>query len=109
MVTLAWVYFRAESVSAANSFLSHMFKFNEPSAFTFYVKNNDLGFIFNKFSLAVVAFSILLMGIVELIYPPDMINNSKYIYRDLFFSIGILTLIICLGVFKQSSFIYFQF
>lgn len=109
IVTIAWVYFRAESVSSANAFLSHLFHFETPAAFTFDVKNTDLGFIFNKFSLVIVAFSVLIMGIIEKIYSPDLMKVSKNTYWDVFFSIGILTLIICFGVFKQQSFIYFQF
>jgi D-alanyl-lipoteichoic acid acyltransferase DltB (MBOAT superfamily) len=109
IVTLAWVYFRAESVSSANAFLSHLFHFEKPTAFTFDVKNNDLGFIFNKFSLVIVALSLIIMGVIEKMYPPDLVNVGKNKYRDLVFSIAILTLIICFGVFKQQSFIYFQF
>lgn len=109
IVTLSWVYFRAENVSAANSFLSQLFHLQTPSAFTFDVKNNDLGFIFNKFSLAIVAFSLMIMIIVEKLNAPDLFQIGKNKYKDLAFSVFILTTIICLGVFKQQSFIYFQF
>jgi alginate O-acetyltransferase complex protein AlgI len=109
IVTLSWVYFRAENVGAANHFLNQLFHLQKPSAFTFDVKNNDLGFIFNKFSLAIVAFSVFIMVLVEKLYAPDLIQIGKNKYRDLAFGIFILTTIICLGVFKQQSFIYFQF
>jgi D-alanyl-lipoteichoic acid acyltransferase DltB (MBOAT superfamily) len=109
MVTLAWVYFRASSISEAHNFLQNLLSGNSTHAFTNYVMDKQLGFTFNKFSIMLSAFFVATMLIIEYFFDPNLKRFQQNKYFDAGFFVAIITFIILFGVFNNKSFIYFQF
>ncbi|MFT5885938.1 MAG: alginate O-acetyltransferase complex protein AlgI [Arcticibacterium sp.] len=97
LVTLSWVFFRAQGLSNALTILTKIFTVNEYSGFSSPLASNELWF-----SLLVI---IILM--LKEIYLPK-IDTSKTPAFYLKF-IGLVLICYFFGVFTSNQFIYFQF
>jgi D-alanyl-lipoteichoic acid acyltransferase DltB (MBOAT superfamily) len=115
LVSLAWVFFRADTVGQAFTILGRMLTldmgqpdFGAITASVAHLKliadpvNAPRFFVFVAFLLA------LLFG-VERYASPDMTTFRRSFALDAALGVVTLALIIVLGVFSQSAFIYFQF
>lgn len=109
LVSFAWIFFRAESVEKANTFIGYIFSRHQPSAFADYLIDKDLSFIFNKFSFFISAVCLFFLIVVEYFVEPGLEKIGKKGFVDMSFSALLIVLIIFFGVFKNTSFIYFQF
>ena len=106
LVTIAWVFFRANSVLDAVFILSHMADW----------RGFQLGDVFSlglpRFELAVAAVSIITVAVVEWSIAHDSPLAMRLWARPSvrwagYYSCALA--IICFGVFERISFIYFQF
>ncbi|WP_367399960.1 MBOAT family protein [Psychroserpens sp. SPM9] len=101
MVTLAWVFFRADTVSIANQFLIDIFSFNGYSL-TVFVQNSK-----SMLFTGIIVLSILILLVFELF---AVQKNQKEVVLTKYSALIIAILICFMGVFKNpSDFIYFQF
>jgi alginate O-acetyltransferase complex protein AlgI len=103
VVLLAWIFFRAHSFDSAWYMLGKIFSADTQYALFKTVKN------FGSLSLAAAIGGTIYMFIVERFTDPrlDQFNHRPAV--DLVFCICTLLCIVCLGVFSQQTFIYFQF
>ena len=101
LVSLAWIFFRADSISQAYHILLRVFALPVGELF---VPELD------KFVYGIIAILILLFV--------DFVNETKRIAPDVIFQprairwasyIAIIVIMILIGVFDESQFIYFQF
>lgn len=112
LVSFTWIFFRANKPSDAYYIVTHLF-----TGMTTIFQPENLKFIINNLGLglsqiAIIIFSITLMGSVEYIYSNTKLRTRFLInYRWLrwtgYYVIILLTIIF--GVYNQSPFIYFQF
>ena len=102
-VTLAFIFFRAESLSTAWFILSRIFS---PDRY-FYVFNKME--YFKPFSMGISIVMCLYMMMVESVTDPLLKRFNGGPKVDLLFCAVTLSFILCLGIFKQQTFIYFQF
>ncbi|WP_104734324.1 MBOAT family O-acyltransferase [Hanstruepera ponticola] len=101
LVTLAWVYFRADTITMANSIIENILSFNSKSISFFYATSKS-----QLFSI-IITFSIIIMLFFEL---KTVQKNQKEVQLTSYSAIFIVLLIVFMGVFKNpSDFIYFQF
>ena len=101
LVILAWVFFRADSLSIASSYLVDVFRFSGCSLDIFYTSSKMLLFS------SIIMVSLLMLCGFEL-YAVQ--NNHKEVKLSNLSAIFISIIIIFMGVFKNpSDFIYFQF
>ncbi|MDT0557354.1 MBOAT family O-acyltransferase [Ichthyenterobacterium sp. W332] len=101
LVCLAWVFFRADSMSIATNYLVQMFSFIDFS-YDVFIKNSK-SFLFS----IICIISILIMLGFELV---SVQNNQKEVRLKPYTAIFVILLITFMGVFKNpSNFIYFQF
>ncbi|MFD2823332.1 MBOAT family protein [Lacinutrix iliipiscaria] len=101
LVTFAWIFFRADSVTIAYEFIVEIFSFNGNSLNVFFKSSKTLLFS------AIIVFSILILLLFEFL---AVQKNKKEVVLSKYTAV-IIAIIICLmGVFKNpSEFIYFQF
>ena len=101
LVTLAWIFFRADNLSHAYQYLIAMFNFD------------GIGLeIFLKDAKRMLFSIIVVIGILVLIYFEwrAVQNNQKEVKLSFLSAIIVTLLIVFMGVFKNpSDFIYFQF
>ncbi|MBR9915496.1 MAG: MBOAT family protein [Algicola sp.] len=101
LVTLAWVFFRADTVTIAYNFIMEILSFNGTSIALFVKSSKSL-----LFSL-IILLSVLILLLFEL---RAVQNNKKEVTLSTWSAISICLLICFMGVFKNpSDFIYFQF
>ena len=101
LVTFAWIFFRADSVSIAYQYLFDIFSFDSASLGLFY-KTSKMAL----FS-AIIVFSILILLVFEFL---AVQKNKKEVVLSTYTAIFIAIIICFMGVFKNpSEFIYFQF
>ncbi|NNE16642.1 MAG: MBOAT family protein [Saprospiraceae bacterium] len=101
LVSLAWIYFRADTLTIANDYVMNIFKLSDGSLSLFFKTSKSILFT------AIIGFSILIMLIFELI---SVQNERKEVILNTYSSLFIMLLIVFMGVFKNpSDFIYFQF
>ncbi|NNK73793.1 MAG: MBOAT family protein, partial [Flavobacteriaceae bacterium] len=101
LVTLAWVFFRADTVTLAFDYLKHAFDFSDLSINAFTVNSKSMLF----------ALIIMLSSAIMLLMEFNCVQSEK---KEVQFkgilAVGIMLLIVFMGVFKNpSDFIYFQF
>jgi D-alanyl-lipoteichoic acid acyltransferase DltB (MBOAT superfamily) len=109
LVCIAWIFFRAGSLSEAyNIFISIVF-FDASVPFAQIVTDFDSRNEFGFSSVLLSLFMIMFMFAFEALTPPDLVNLQKKTQADVVFMTLALVAIICLGVFNNTSFIYFQF
>jgi D-alanyl-lipoteichoic acid acyltransferase DltB (MBOAT superfamily) len=101
LVCLAWVFFRADSISIANQIIVDILSFEDSSINVFFRTSKSLLFTI------IICLSILVLLIFELI---SVQKNRKEVVLSTYSAIFISLLIVFMGVFKNpSDFIYFQF
>jgi D-alanyl-lipoteichoic acid acyltransferase DltB (MBOAT superfamily) len=101
LVTLAWIFFRADNASHAMNFIIDIFSFERMSVQLFYTTSKSL-----LFSL-IILFSILILLTFEFI---SFQKQKKEVILTPYMAVFISILITFMGVFKNpSDFIYFQF
>jgi D-alanyl-lipoteichoic acid acyltransferase DltB (MBOAT superfamily) len=101
LVTFAWIFFRAASLTEATLYIAEIIKMND--------FNMDLFLKSNKYLLffTVSIFSIIVLLLTEY---NAFANNKKEVQLNKWKSVIMIILILFLGVFKNpSDFIYFQF
>jgi alginate O-acetyltransferase complex protein AlgI len=117
LVCLAWVFFRANSISDAWYITTHMFKGLRESAVNIFSNTNmaRLNFLYLKqplaiFSLAVISISTLVF--IELLQRHYSLRHkisTLPIYVRWPITYALFLAILLLGVFESNQFIYFQF
>lgn len=101
MVTLAWIYFRADTLSIANQVVASIFSFNSSSIALFYATSKSM-----LFSLIIIT-SIMVLVLFEW---RAVQKNQREVKLSLLSTLFVILLIIFMGVFKNpADFIYFQF
>ncbi len=115
LVSLAWVFFRSDSINSAIAILSRLvtLQSNQPNyaelagdvPFLRYVADPQIRMLFLGFS----ALLIMVLVFVERTTSVDMTSLRSRPVADTLLLIALLTGVVCLGIFDQSAFIYFQF
>lgn len=101
LVTFAWIFFRADSVSIAYQFIVDIFSFNGASLGMFYKTSKMVLFT------AIIVLSILILLLFEFL---AVQKNKKEVVLSTYTAIFIAIVICFMGAFKNpSEFIYFQF
>ncbi|MBT8279918.1 MAG: MBOAT family protein [Bacteroidia bacterium] len=101
LVTIAWIFFRADTLSMAWSYLSHIFDFSDGSLGLFYKTSKSMLFTM------IIVLSIIVMMLFEYF---TVQKEQKEVKLNRLTSLLVILLIIFMGVFKNpSDFIYFQF
>jgi alginate O-acetyltransferase complex protein AlgI len=103
LVTLAWVFFRANTVRDAMYIIKKIF--------TGHWGSLQIEEVFSKFSLILSTALIALLFWAEMKFADRLIATplGKKPKANLAFGIVIISMILLLGVFQKLSFIYFQF
>lgn len=102
LVCLAWVFFRADNISVAMSYLIDIFQLNDPFNANLFISSSKY-----KLFTIMISSSILIMLLFEL---KAFLNNCKEVKLNKLTALFLIFVIIIMGVFKnQSDFIYFQF
>jgi D-alanyl-lipoteichoic acid acyltransferase DltB (MBOAT superfamily) len=109
IVSFAWIFFRANSLSDAFLIVNHIFTLHAVQPFHLVVTNSkdlsEFGIFSTVFSLSLIA----VLFFLETRLSSNLLNYNKKPLLDIAFCTVILFLIIMLGVFNNNSFIYFQF
>ncbi|MCI7443880.1 MAG: MBOAT family protein [Clostridium sp.] len=108
---IAWVFFRANSMSDAIYIFSNMFKgIKNPVS---YIMNGQLDLQLDKIQFLLLIISILLMGIFDFISLKtdviSLISNMSLISRWLIYLLLVTIIIVLIPVSANSGFIYAQF
>jgi len=105
LVNVAWVFFRARSISDAIYIVTHLF-----TDLTWHIPSTGIGLGWNRFIY--LAGMILFMEFVHLIQEHkgmrQFLDNKPLLIRWTLY-ITLLLLLLLFGVFKNVPFIYFQF
>ncbi|PKP25180.1 MAG: membrane-bound O-acyltransferase family protein [Bacteroidetes bacterium HGW-Bacteroidetes-2] len=100
-VTIAWVFFRADTVTIAIHYVMDLFSWHG-MGLNFFYKNNKYGLL-----IATCVLSILVMLVFEFL---AVRKNTVEVTLTKTTSIALILIILVLGAFKNpSDFIYFQF
>ncbi len=101
IITLAWIYFRADSVTQANGYIVALFNWEMPSIKLFTTSAKNLLFF------TIIVFSISVLLLLEYF---AYIRTHKEVKLNSWKAILVLFCIVFMGTFKNpSDFIYFQF
>ncbi|MBQ0788965.1 MAG: MBOAT family protein, partial [Oceanihabitans sp.] len=101
VVTMAWIFFRADSVSIGYQYILDIASFNSGATQVFYKTSKTVLFT----AIIVVSIGILLLFEFLAIQ-----KDKKEVELNRYTAIGVVILICFMGVFKNpSAFIYFQF
>lgn len=106
LICITWVFFRAKSVSDASYIISHLFK-------DFTLKGVFSKLAVAKFDLQIIAFSLLILMLVEWLQRGTSLRNwltvkPLYVRWSVYVFLGVAILL--LGAYEQNQqFIYFQF
>ena len=101
-VTFAWTFFRANSMLQVADMLQSLFSWSEGGW-------QIVGIKFGNFTLALSFGFILLMLSIEAVVTPLMLEMNARKWADMTFLTALTVLIIFFGIFRNNSFIYFQF
>ena len=106
-VSMAMIFFRSKDLSMAAEIFKSVFTLHNLNSFSFPIMANYTPF--GWFSIIISIASVALMFLVE-----KMVNNNLNYFqsdnqKNILFSSAVLFLIVCFGIFNQTSFIYFQF
>lgn len=105
--TFTWIFFRARSISGAMGIIRKIVTLDNTHHFLWVVGSADLRF--NRFSLLAILVSLLFLFVVEKYSTADLKSFNSFPKTDVALGVIVLTLILVLGIFNQTSFIYFQF
>ena len=101
LVTIAWIFFRADSLGFANQMVIDIFSFNGLSMDVFYKNSKTILFT------SIIIIGIIILLLFELL---AVQKNQKEVVLTNYSAILISILICFMGVFKNpADFIYFQF
>ncbi|WP_317047300.1 MBOAT family O-acyltransferase [Hanstruepera neustonica] len=101
LVSFAWIYFRADTLAIAHTFILKIFSFKDVTLTLFYATSKSQLFSF------IICMSIFIMLFFEFL---AIQKNRKEVQLTTYSAIFISLLIMLMGVFKNpSDFIYFQF
>ncbi|MEI3336104.1 MAG: MBOAT family O-acyltransferase [Clostridium sp.] len=108
---LAWIFFRANSISDAKYIFANMLKgIENPTA---YIINGKLDLQLNKIQFLILFISILLLGIFDFISLKkdviSLVSNMSLIIRWTIYLLLIIITIVLIPVSVNSGFIYAQF
>ncbi len=111
LVTFAWVFFRANSLTDAFYIIENFFVFNPEVIFDGSIYK--LGLVWREFKIAVIAILVLLAGnLLERKYHLlNLLGRQLWVVRWTFY-VGFVLYILFYGVYgsnKEAVFIYFQF
>lgn len=107
LVSFAWIFFRASSVENAFDYIINLFyNSNHFSGIKLPQIEDKPGFGYMSYFISVI--TVILMFVVEKIIAPRF-DEKFSLKTDILFTISLLIIIMFLGVFQKSSFIYFQF
>jgi alginate O-acetyltransferase complex protein AlgI len=111
LVSLAWVFFRANHVSDAFLIVRHMLTGYDAVPFQLVLKNvaNNSAIVFTHAGLLVAAVMIFGMLLLERRLASDLFVLNRRPAADIAFCSLTLSCIVLFGVFQSHSFIYFQF
>jgi len=101
LVTFAWVFFRADTITIAYQYLVNLFSFS----------GGDLGLFYHSSKMLLFS-GIIGLGLLVMLYFElrSVQRNEREVRLNQFSALFIAVLIIFMGVFKNpSDFIYFQF
>ncbi len=102
LVSLAWIYFRSDSILIANNYIVDIFRLIDVTSFDLFFKTSK-SMLFS----AIIGISIFILLVFEFL---AIQNEEREVKLTLKTSIFVLMLIVFMGVFKNpSDFIYFQF
>ncbi len=107
VVTVAWVFFRAANFTDAFMLLKNFLSFNHSGQF--YPLVSVKGIEFGLSALVISFFVIAFTFYIEKNTDTLLLSFNKKRTKDIMFCSIVLILVIVLGVFQKSSFIYFQF
>jgi D-alanyl-lipoteichoic acid acyltransferase DltB (MBOAT superfamily) len=108
LVTIAWIPFRANSIGDAWHFITNMLGFSGSTQFSWIVTDNRMN-EFGMSSMIVALISIAVLFIIESRSDLRLLKYNSAVFADIAFCTAILLLVLVFGVYKQFSFIYFQF
>ncbi len=111
LVSLAWVFFRADNVNDGFLIIEHMFSAYGAVPFQLVLKDagNHNSIAFTNAGLLISCIMVLLMLLLERKLPSDLFSINRKPVADVAFCSVVLSLIVMFGVFGNQSFIYFQF
>jgi len=109
IVTVAWVFFRANNLHEAVLILKNIFTAQQNQPFRWILGEAGNAITFGQSSILIALLMVIYMIVIERKYPPNLETFNKTKYEDIAFMSFNLIMIICLGVFQKASFIYFQF
>jgi alginate O-acetyltransferase complex protein AlgI len=108
-VWVSWIFFRARDLSQAKLVIKQIFSRASSSEFRF-VLLPSLGKVgFGYISMVIVLFALAFMLVIEKHYQPEFTELNRSPVKDIAFISITGAVIIGLGLFSNSSFIYFQF
>lgn len=102
LVSFAWIFFRAGSLNQAMEVVQSILHWNSGSW-----QLTDVSF--GKFSLLLSVVFIMFMLIVEFRVSAFMLEMNNRKWTDMIFLTLCIVIIIFFGIFRNNSFIYFQF
>ncbi len=105
LVSIIWVFFRATSLDQAFEILHKMVQ-NQGNLQL--IVNSKLA-SFSSLSLLIILVATAMMFVVESRFSPKLNELNQRSFIDIMITVLALIFILCLGVFDNSSFIYFQF
>ncbi len=115
MVTIAWVFFRANNLQVAIDYVARMFAINEPTYFQL-SKQGIHGLPSTYLGLPLWNFALTSCLIPILLFADYLVSTKKNIWFNFetklfnyFFYSLVVVVILIFGVFETKQFIYFQF
>lgn len=109
LVTIAWIFFRTNSISDAFQICRRIFTGFNSIPFQIILKDINGAIKFPPVSLIISILMIVIMFLTEKWLPSNLNTLSKKPLNDILFMSITITLIIFFGVYYSNSFIYFQF
>ena len=104
-----WIFFRAQTIGDALLIVKHIFTLYHNVPFKMVVRNTINSSEFGISSIIISVSMIVFMMLSEFRMKVDLFNLNYVPVADILYCTFVLYLIIILGVFHNSSFIYFQF
>jgi D-alanyl-lipoteichoic acid acyltransferase DltB (MBOAT superfamily) len=108
IVSLAWIFFRANNITDASYIITKIFSFNF-SGFTLMLTDATNRVEFGKTSMLISFLSIGILFLNDRFQKVDQSSLQQKPIADILYNAFILFLVIAAGVFNQTNFIYFQF
>lgn len=105
-LVLAWVFFRSPDFETAMLIIKKIALLDSSPAFAFTLIGSS---IYGKLYFSLTALVVIALFSVEYFTSVSLKEFNRQLLPDILFCTTILTAIVIFGVFKQTSFIYFQF